>query len=271
VPEDVYTHGHHDAVLRSHRWRTAANSAAYLLPHLRPGMALLDVGCGPGTLTADLARHVAPGRVRGVDVAPDVIEVARAHVAGLGDVPAVDFDVGDFRELDLGTFDVVHAHQVLQHLRNPVGTLAAMARLVRPGGLLAVRDSDYPAMFWAPEDPLLERWRALYLAVTRHNGADAAAGRHLPAWARAAGLTGVTYTTSTWTFTTPEERAWWSGTWAERIQHSTLAEQAVAYGIATPAELADLAAAWHRWGTHPDAVWIVVHGELLVRSPVAGT
>ena len=115
----------------------------------------------------------------------------------------------------------------------------------------------------------VERWRALYLAVTRHNGADAAAGRHLPAWARAAGLTGVTYTTSTWTFTTPEERTWWSGTWAERVQHSTLAEQAVAYGIATPAELADLAAAWHRWGTHPDAVWVVVHGELLCQVPGA--
>ena len=62
---DVYTHGHHDSVLRSHRWRTAANSAAYLLAHLRPGMRLLDVGCGPGTLTADLARTVAPGSVTG--------------------------------------------------------------------------------------------------------------------------------------------------------------------------------------------------------------
>jgi len=50
-----YTHGHHDSVLRSHRWRTAENSAGYLLPHLAPGMSLLDVGCGPGTITSDLA------------------------------------------------------------------------------------------------------------------------------------------------------------------------------------------------------------------------
>jgi SAM-dependent methyltransferase len=73
---DIYTHGHHDAVLRSHRWRTAANSAAYLLPHLTPGQRLLDVGCGPGTLTVDLARLVEPGEVLGVDLDATVVAEA---------------------------------------------------------------------------------------------------------------------------------------------------------------------------------------------------
>ena len=75
--EPAYTHGHHDSVLRSHRWRTAGNSAGYLLPHLGPGMAVLDVGCGPGTITLDLARLVAPGTVVGVDNAPSAIEAGR--------------------------------------------------------------------------------------------------------------------------------------------------------------------------------------------------
>ena len=57
-----YTHGHHESVLRSHRWRTAENSAAYLLPHLGPARTLLDVGCGPGTITADLAAPWRPAR-----------------------------------------------------------------------------------------------------------------------------------------------------------------------------------------------------------------
>src|SRR5207237_10090881 len=69
---DTYTHGHHDAVLRSHRWRTAENSAAYLLPLLRPGSRLLDVGCGPGTLTVDLARRIAPGGAVGLALAHTV-------------------------------------------------------------------------------------------------------------------------------------------------------------------------------------------------------
>ena len=267
MPEDadVYTHGHDDAVLRSHRWRTAENSAAYLLPRLGPGLSLLDVGCGPGTLTADLAARVAPGRVVGIDVSAEVVEQARAHVAERGlDVELVAGDVRD-PTLGLGPFDVVHAHQVLQHLRDPVEALRAMAALTRPGGLVAVRDSDYPAFAWAPADERLDRWLEVYLAVTRRNGAEAAAGRHLPAWARAAGLVDATFTTSTWTFSTPADRAWWGDLWADRIVATTIAEQAVAYGVATATELADIAEGWRWWAAQPDAVFVILHGELLAR------
>src|SRR4051812_21092862 len=141
--DDVYTHGHQDAVLRSHRWRTAANSAAYLMPRLEPGQSLLDVGCGPGTLTVDLARRVAPGRVVGVDVAGTAIDEARVHAAEQG-VENVSFVEGDFRAMtgDAERFDVVHAHQVLQHLRDPVRALRDMAVLTAAGGTVAARDSD---------------------------------------------------------------------------------------------------------------------------------
>lgn len=74
----VYTHGHHESVLRSHTWRTAENSAAYLLGSLRPHMRILDIGCGPGTITADLAERVPEGHVTGVDRSPEIVERARA-------------------------------------------------------------------------------------------------------------------------------------------------------------------------------------------------
>src|SRR5918911_2575250 len=90
---DTYTHGHADSVLQSHRWRTVENSAAYLAPHLRPGLDVLDVGCGPGTITVDLARRVAPGRVLGLDVSADPLDEAR-ELAGRSGVD-VDFAVGD--------------------------------------------------------------------------------------------------------------------------------------------------------------------------------
>jgi SAM-dependent methyltransferase len=265
--QDVYTHGHQDAVLRSHRWRTAENSAAYLLGHLTSGMTLLDVGCGPGTLTVDLAARVAPGRVLAVDMSTEVVEEARAHAADRG-VDNLDVVAGDFRDLDIrhGGFDVVHAHQVLQHLREPVGALRDMARLARPGGLVAARDSDYGAMVWAPASEGLDRWREVYTAVTERNGADADAGRHLLGWAQAAGLREIACSTSTWTFATPDERSWWAELWADRIVSSSLADQAVGYGVASIDELADIAEAWRAWAIQPDGLFVVVHGEVVGHS-----
>jgi SAM-dependent methyltransferase len=261
---DTYTHGHQDAVLRSHRWRTAENSAGYLLPYLRQGCDLLDVGCGPGSLTIDLARRVAPGRVVGVDLSDAVVTEARSTAAADG-VANVSFTAGDFRSVDFepASFEVVHAHQVLQHLRDPVGALASMAGLVRPGGRVAVRDSDYSGMIWSPASPYLDRWLQIYLAVTRQNGAEANAGRWLLAWTRAAGLSDVAFTTSTWTFATDETRRWWAGLWAERTVASSFAEQAVAYGIATAAELAEVSAGWTEWAGDPAAVFVIPHGEII--------
>src|SRR3954452_7298456 len=119
MAHEIYTHGHHASVLRSHRWRTAENSAGYLLPVLRPGMSLLDVGAGPGTITADLAAVVGPGGVTALEATAEALEVTRAGVQG------VAYVVGDVHALEFpdDTFDVVHAHQVLQHVADPVQAL----------------------------------------------------------------------------------------------------------------------------------------------------
>jgi ubiquinone/menaquinone biosynthesis C-methylase UbiE len=264
---DTYTHGHQEAVLRSHRWRTAENSAAYLLPHLRPGASLLDVGCGPGSLTIDLARRVDPGQVVGIDMSTEVVAEASAAATEAG-VANVSWLAGDFRAagLEPASFAVVHAHQVLQHLRDPVGALEHMRSLARPGGLVAVRDSDYSAMTWAPASAPLDRWLEIYLAVTNHNQAEPNAGRWLLGWAQQAGFDEVTYSSSTWTFATEDARGWWAGLWAERIVSSSLAQQAVEYGIAEPTELAAVAAGWLQWGRDPAAVFIVPHGEVIARG-----
>jgi ubiquinone/menaquinone biosynthesis C-methylase UbiE len=263
--KDTYSHGHHESVLCSHKWRTAENSCAYLLPHLRPGIDLLDVGCGPGTITCDLAARVAPGRVVAIDAAPHVLEVARtaAYAAGV----AVEFAVGDTYALEYPdeSFDVVHAHQVLHHLTDPVRALMEMRRVLRPGGVLAVRESDYSAMAWAPPDPLMDRWRAVFQAITRHNGSEADAGRFLLGWAHAAGFADATAMSSTWTFA-GEDRRWWGTTWAARVRSSDFATQALAHGICDVAELEEIARAWERWADHPDGVIFIVAGEVLARK-----
>ena len=126
---DVYSHGHDASVLRAHGARTIANSAAYLEPDLQPGVSVLDVGCGVGSITAEIAGRVHPGRVVGVDVVWEAVRATReasanAHVALASGyrLPFAD-----------GSFDVVHAHQVLQHLSDPVAALQELRRVCRPG------------------------------------------------------------------------------------------------------------------------------------------
>jgi SAM-dependent methyltransferase len=265
APDDRYTHGHHDTVLRSHRWRTVDNSAAYLAAALTPGTPVLDVGCGPGTITADIARRVAPGRVVAVDRAPEVVAEATAACAAAG--LEVECRVGDAYALDFAddTFAVVHAHQVLQHLTDPVAALTEWMRVTRPGGVVAARDGDYAAFHWYPADPRLDRWLELYRAAARANGAEPDAGRHLLAWAHAAGATEVTPSASVWCHATPKDRAWWGGMWADRIVGSALAGQLTDAGLADRAELAGIGEAFREWAADPDGWFLVPHGEVLIR------
>jgi len=263
---DRYTHGHDESVLRSHRWRTAENSAAFLLPHLASGAEVLDVGCGPGTISVDLARLVYPGRVTGIDVAEEVVEAARRDCSGIAGTD-VAFAVGDVYSLDVddASFDVVYAHQVLQHLSHPVAALREMRRVLRSPGILAVRDSDYGAFVWTPADPRLDRWMAIYHQLTAANHADPDAGRHLHQWVREAGFTDLTVSSSTWTFHTADERAWWGGLWADRVRASEYARQSLEHGFATADELDDIAAAFADWAADEDGLFIVTHGEVLAR------
>ncbi|RYP82757.1 methyltransferase domain-containing protein [Nocardioides guangzhouensis] len=263
-PDDVYTHGHAESVLRSHRWRTAENSAAYLLPRLHEDARVLDVGCGPGTITVDLARIVAAGSVVGIDRSEEVVDEARATARRAG-VTNVELRVGDVYALDHddASFDVVHAHQVLQHLSDPVAALREMGRVCTPEGLVAVRDSDYAAFTWWPAVPELDAWLDLYRAVARGNDAEPDAGRQLKGWALAAGLEVVSSTAGTWCFSTPEDVAWWGGMWADRIVASAMADQARERGLATDEELQRLAEGWRRWAGSSYAWFVVLHGELL--------
>jgi ubiquinone/menaquinone biosynthesis C-methylase UbiE len=235
------------------------NSAAYLLPHLKPDLQLLDVGCGPGSLTAEFAQRLSPGRVCGIDVSADIIHAAR------GEHPGIEFAVGDVYHLafDDASWDIVHAHQLLQHISDPVAALKEMRRVVRPGGIVAARDSDYDTFTWHPHDERLTRWLELYQEIARANGGEPNAGRLLLSWAQAAGFSQVQPSASAWCFATPEERSWWGGLWSDRMTNSAIAQQAHREHRASAEELASIADAWRTWASATDGWFAVIHGEVI--------
>jgi SAM-dependent methyltransferase len=261
----TYTHGHHESVLRSHNTRTIANSAEYLRPHLAPTTRLLDVGAGPGSITADFATVV--GRVTATEIDENALALSQNLIADRG-LTNVDFSIEDVHALSFAddSFDVVHTHQVLQHVGDPVQALREMRRVTVPGGIVAARDADYAGFIWFPALPELDEWLRLYREAARANGGEPDAGRRLLSWARAAGFDDVTATASTWCYATPEERAWWGGMWADRILESALARQLVGSGLAGRSELQAISDAWKRWADAGDGWYLVPHGEIIARA-----
>jgi ubiquinone/menaquinone biosynthesis C-methylase UbiE len=262
-PPEVYQHGHHASVVSNHAKRTAEKEAAFFLPLLQPSMRLLDVGCGPGTITAGLARRVAPGAVIGMDASASVVETARS-LLGPG-TNNLTFQPGSIYEPPFApaSFDAVFAHQVLQHLRRPVAALVEMRRLARPGGLIGVREADWGSMTFFPENAGMRQFLAMYYALAERNGGQPHAGRHMRRWFREAGFGELGISTSTTAYTDAEATREWANTYAERTLHSNLADKALEYGIATCAELESMAAAWRRWGDDPDAICCFSHTEVV--------
>ena len=215
----TYTHGHHESVLRSHRWRTVENSAAYLAAAPRAGRARARRGCGPGH---DHRRHRPPGRARARASAstrrPTSIAEAQ-HATPTASTTSSSRPATCTRSTyPDDAFDVVHAHQVLQHLPDPVGALREMRRVCKPDGVVAARDSDYAAFTLVPgrrrRSTRGSRCTATSPGPTAANPTPAAScsrGRTPPASPTSSP------TASAWCFATPEDRAWWGDLWADRI------------------------------------------------------
>jgi ubiquinone/menaquinone biosynthesis C-methylase UbiE len=137
--------------------RRVNEAAAFLLPHLKPGMSIVDAGCGPGSITLGLADAVRPGPVLGIDIEPAQVERATTSAAASG-IDNVRFEAGSVYALPVpdASIDAVFAHAVLVHLDEPERALKEFRRVLRPGGVVAVREFDSSSLFFEPSTPLLE-------------------------------------------------------------------------------------------------------------------
>jgi len=267
LTHETYTHGHAHATVRQHGRRTAEEAAAFLLPELKPGMRVLDVGCGPGSITRGLAARVAPGEVIGIDLSEATLASAASDAAERG-VGNVRYEVGSVYELpfDEAAFDVVFAHQVLQHLGQPVAAIQEMLRVLRPRGVIAVRDVDWGTVAYFPTDPWIDRFIEVHVETWSQNGGDPRMGRRLRALFNASGVADIQITASQWCYATPPETIDWGDSYAERLLTSPMGARAVERGNASSADLEAMAAAFRAWARHPDALWSFTHFAALGRK-----
>ena len=264
VTNEVYQHGHHPSVVSNHAKRTAETDAAFFLPFLKPGMRLLDVGCGPGSITGGLALRVEPAETIGMDPSEVVVETARS-LANKQSARHLTFEAGNIYEprFPAESFDAIFAHQVLQHLRRPVDALRQMGALLKSGGVVGVRDVDWGSTAFYPENQGMRRFLSLYHQLALRNGGEPNAGRYLRHWFRQAGFTETRVTTSTGSYSDPAATREWADTFAERTLRSNIAEKALEYGMTTRSELEAIAAAWRTWGEDPDAIFCFIHAEVV--------
>lgn len=263
----TYSHGHHESVVKTHARRTAQDSAAFLLPHIKRTDKILDLGCGPGSITIDLALVVPDGEVTGGDAVAAVVQQAQT-LAKERQVENVSFQQMDGNQLpfDDGTFDVVYCHQTLQHVGNPSHLLKEMRRVTKQGGWVAARDADYKAFAWFPEHPGLDKWLSLYQKIAKANGAEPNAGRYLPSWARDAGFASedVQFSWSVWNYQEEAGKAF-GASWVDRAVHSSYATGAKQHGLASDEEIQEISKAWDEWSKTDDRFIVIPSGEILCR------
>ncbi|KAJ5754546.1 methyltransferase-UbiE family protein [Penicillium manginii] len=200
-------------------------------------MSILDVGCGPGSITIDLARKVPQGHVVGVEYVSDPLDGARSLASSEG-VTNVKFQVGDIHDLPFpeSTFDIVHAHQVLQHIADPVQAFKEMRRVLKQGGIVAVQESIDSTRY--PESEGLKAWSDLQdrMRQTKGNSLKAAP---------------------------PMNENIGGGAMEQRVRSSGLAVTAVHEGLVSEKDIQQMAAAWRAWVENEDGWLGFLHGQIL--------
>ncbi|MEV5704163.1 methyltransferase domain-containing protein [Actinoallomurus sp. NPDC052274] len=178
TPEiERYTPGHDASAVDFMAARTAATHAGFFLPHLASGMTLLDLGCGPGTITTDLAAAVAPGHVLGLDRQAAQLLSARALARRKG-LTNIEFQEGSCYDipLDHRSVDRVFSHALMEHLAHPARALAEIRRVLRPGGRVGLCSPDWGGFLLSPpaDDAI-----SAYTRLQQANGGDPFCGRKL--------------------------------------------------------------------------------------------
>ena len=243
--------------------RTAKQHASFLLPHLKPDMAVLDCGCGPGSVTIGLAEAVAPGHAVGTDVEESQLEIGRAS-AGRNGVANVRFEVASAYELPFldESFDAIFISAVMGNLREPLRGLSEARRVLKPGGVIAVKEFDHGGDLLYPVTADLLEGVELYYRLRRHNGHDPDSGRKVPNHLNAAGFRDVTIRATYETFSGPNVLPQFGNGFAALVTEA-FAEPLLQLGWVTSERMQGITRAWEEFPKQPGAFYALAWCEAL--------
>ena len=265
-----YSFGHRSSAVNSMAIRTAERNAAFALPHLKKGMSLLDCGCGPGSITVGLASSVSPGEVVGVDIGGSQVDAARDHAAQLG-LENVRFQVANVTELPFEdeSFDAVFSHTLFSHLADVDLGVAEIFRVLKPGGLVAVRDAILSVSVFSHDNEKLHRSNKLVSDTISLAGGDPDRGAKLGTLLHRAGFEQIHLSASYDFARSIDEKPGYLELEAQLIEHSDIADHCVAQGRATREELREIANELREFGRAPDTLWALPYGEAVGWKPVS--
>jgi len=245
---ETYTPGYSEVAVRYMKRRYAARDAAFALPRLKPGMKLLDCGCGPGTITVGLAEAVTPGSVVGVDLEPSQVALAEKTAAERG-IKNARFEVASVYQLPFPdcSFDVVFSHALFEHLVEPPAALHEIHRVLRPGGMVALSSPDWSGNLMAPRDPEAERAIEVLMAIQKRNGGNPYVGREFGRLLQETGFLRIGLTAR---YDSYEDVPLAAELLAERIEEGA-GKQVVTSPDLDRAEVGELCRSLRRWVKHP--------------------
>ena len=265
--ESVYTMGYGEEFRRVLERRNAQSHAAHLLPHLRPGMRLLDFGCGPGTISVGLAKAVAPGEFHGIDVEESQVDLARRTARAAG-CENVEFRMGSVTDLpfDDGWFDVAHCNAVLMHVPDIRAALNELKRVLKPGGIVSVQELITAASFSAPDFGNLNGMFDTFAKVLSATGGHPQLGREIKNVLYEAGFVDVESSLSFEVFDSTEDRALFHGFVRDWFFASDMVTAATQNGFATPRQFEGWRRSVDKWRDHPGALATFAWGGALGRK-----
>lgn len=258
-----YTLGYGGSSMEWMESRIADGHGAFLLPYLKPGMRLLDCGCGPGTLTIGFARHVAPAEAIGIDRESTQFAVIAAE-AQREKVSNLRFEAGDIYALPFAdqSFDVVFGSAVLGSVADADGVVREMTRVLKTGGIIALKEFDHGADIIWPQTPTIARSIELYHRLRAENGHEPHAGRRLKEFITTHGCH-VEYVNAYFDQQTESNDL---KTYIDRnngLHREILGPQYCKLGWCTPEDIDAIVSEWREFADNPTAIYLAAWLEAI--------